>query len=73
MLAADNEDVKFLGLIDAALHPRTLSWVDWIGFHRRRLAMLGRDVMANPWRTIALRANGVRNGVLLRLELRPYW
>jgi acetoacetyl-CoA synthetase len=73
MLAADGEDVEFLGLIDTALHPRTLSWSDWARFRRRRLALLGREVLAHPWDATALQANSIRNGVLLRLGRRPHW
>jgi acetoacetyl-CoA synthetase len=73
MLAADGEEVEFLGLIDTSLHPRTLSWPDWIGYRRHRLAMLGREVMAHPWDAITREANSVRNGVLLRLGRPPHW
>ena len=72
-LAADGEEVEFLGLIDTALHPRTLPWRDWISYRRRRLAMLGREATANPWGAVARQVNSAGNAVLLRLGRRPRW
>lgn len=72
-LAAEGESIELLAMVDTEIHPRHLSWPEWMAYRGSRLALLIQSLAASPRRALIAEFDGIVNAVLLRLGLGPHW
>jgi acetoacetyl-CoA synthetase len=72
-LVAEGESVELLAMVDTDIHPRHLSWPEWMAYRRSRLALLAQSLATSPRRALAAELDGISNAILLRLGLGPHW
>jgi acetoacetyl-CoA synthetase len=72
-LVAEGERVELLAMVDTDIHPRHLSWSEWMAYRGSRFALLARNLAASPRRALIAELDGMRNAVMLRVGQGPHW